>query len=193
MDMPKPTQPHASPPTATDPLTGASAGAGSSSVREIQRWFAYARWANSHMLAACETLDAESLRREVGTSFGSVLGTLEHMFGADWIWLERWQGRNPASWPAKGTMVTVGDFRDAWAGLDAERARFLDKLDASRLDEPLRYRNMKGDEFEYPLGQLLFHVSNHATYHRGQVMQLVRQLGGTVRSTDYLYWLPEAG
>lgn len=162
-------------------------------LHQIKRWYAYARWANGHMLTACDTLDSESLRRDVGISFGSVLGTLEHMFGADWIWLERWQGRSPASWPAKGTMVTVADFRDAWAGLDAERARFLDTLDESRFHEPLRYRNLKGDEFEYPLGQLLFHVSNHATYHRGQVMQLVRQHGGTVKSTDYLYWLPEAG
>jgi len=165
-------------------------------LQEVKRWYSYARWANNHMLAACETLDAESLARDVGTSFVSVLGTLEHMYGADWIWLERWQGRSPASWPAKGTMTTVGDFRRAWSGLDAERARFLDALDAldvSRLSEPLRYVNLKGETFEYPLGQLLFHVSNHATYHRGQVMQLVRQLGGTVKSTDYLYWLPEAG
>ncbi len=158
----------------------------------IKRWYAYAHWANGHMLTACDTLDSESLQRDVGISFGSVLGTLEHMFGADWIWLERWQGRSPASWPAKGTMTTIDDFRDAWTVLDADRARFLDSIDGSQLSQPIRYRNLKGETFEYPLGQLLFHVSNHATYHRGQVMQLVRQLGGTVKSTDYLYWLPES-
>lgn len=193
MDMPKPTSSPAASSTSADPSMGAATGTAMPALREIRRWYAYARWANGHMLAACDTLDAESLMRDVGTSFGSVLGTLEHLYGADWIWLERWLGRSPSSWPAKGTMTSVADFRDAWSRLDAERARFLDALDDSRVTQSIRYRNLKGDEFEYPLGQLLFHVSNHATYHRGQVMQLVRQHGGTVKSTDYLYWLPEAG
>lgn len=160
---------------------------------EVNRWYAYTRWANAHMLDACATLDAESLVRDMGTSFGSVLGTLEHMYGADWIWLERWHGRAPAGFPAKGAYGTVDSIRTAWAMLETERTLFLSTLDDGALAEPLRYRNIKGDVFEYPLGQLLMHVSNHATYHRGQVMQLVKQLGGAVKSTDYLYWLPDAG
>ena len=145
------------------------------------------------MLSACETLTADALGREQGTSFGSVLGTLEHMYGADWVWMERWHGRVPTSFPAKGTLRTVADFRAAWAAFDAEREVFLSALTPARLAEPLAYRNMKGEAFEYPLGSLLLHVSNHATYHRGQVMQLVRQLGGTATSTDFLFWLPEEG
>jgi len=109
----------------------------------------------------------------------------------DWVWMERWQGRFPSAFPAKGTLHTVADLRAAWASLDTGREEFLSSLTAARLDEPLAFRNMKGDAFEYPLGSLLLHVSNHATYHRGQVMQLVRQLGGTVSSTDVLFWLAE--
>ena len=162
-------------------------------LREVSRLYAYTGWANAHMLDACATLEAESLVRDMGTSFGSVLGTLEHMFGADWIWLERWNGRVPVGFPAKGTYGTVDSLRVAWAMLEDERTRFLSTLDDAKLAEPMRYRNTRGDAFEYPLGQLLMHVSNHATYHRGQVMQLVKQMGGTVKSTDYLYWLPQAG
>ncbi len=162
-------------------------------LREVRRLYAYTRWANAHMLDACATLDAESLVRDMDTSFGSVLGTLEHLFGADWIWLERWNGRIPSGFPAKGTHGTVDSLRAAWTMLEDERTRFLSTLDEAKLAEPLRYRNTRGDAFAYPLGQLLMHVSNHATYHRGQVMQSVRQLGGTVKTTDYLYWLPEAG
>lgn len=160
-------------------------------LSQVRRWYAYARWANARMLAACDTLSADALQREQGTSFGSVLGTLEHMYGADWVWMERWQGRFPSAFPAKGTLHTVADLRAAWASLDTGREEFLSSLTAARLDEPLAFRNMKGDAFEYPLGSLLLHVSNHATYHRGQVMQLVRQLGGTVSSTDLLFWLAE--
>jgi uncharacterized damage-inducible protein DinB len=143
------------------------------------------------MLGACETLTPEALGREQGTSFGSVLGTLEHLYGADWVWMERWQGRIPTGFPAKGTLATIAHFRAAWSALDAEREAFLSALTPGRLAEPLAYRNLKGESFSLPLGDLLHHVSNHATYHRGQVMQLVRQLGGTATSTDFLYWLPE--
>jgi len=160
-------------------------------LNEIRRWFAYTRWANDHMLDACETVDPTALSRDVGASFGSLHGTLEHLYSADWVWLERFQGRNPSSWPARGTLKTVGNFREAWASLAVERARFVDALDARRLGEPFAYRNLKGEAFSYPLGDLLRHVSNHATYHRGQVMQMVRQLGGTARSTDYVLWLRE--
>lgn len=161
-------------------------------LRDITRWFTYARWANAHMLDACDTIDAAALTRDLGSSFGTILGTIEHTYGADWIWLERWLGRSPAGFPAKGSIVTIDGFRTAWTALADERDRWLSSLDAAQLSAPLKYRNTKGESFEYPLGDLLFHVSNHATYHRGQVMQMVRQLGGSVKSTDFLYWLPEA-
>lgn len=161
-------------------------------LREINRWYAYARWANTRMLDACETLPVETLSRETGSSFASVLGTLEHLYGADWIWLERFEGRPRAVFPPKGAYPTVASIREAWDALQGRREAFLASLTAARLAEPLRYTNMKGEAMAYPLGDLLFHLSNHATYHRGQVMQSVRQLGGRVQSSDYLYWLPHA-
>ncbi|MHB1313009.1 MAG: DinB family protein [Gemmatimonadaceae bacterium] len=183
-----------SPTPSLDPSTPpALPTAGHERLTQIRRWYAYGRWAHAKMLTACETLGDDALGRDQGSSFGSVLGTLEHMYGADWVWLERWQGRIPASFPAKGTLRAIADFRAAWAALDAERKAYLLALTPARLDEPLAYRNLKGDAFALPLGDLLHHVSNHATYHRGQVMQFVRQLGGTAVSTDFLYWLPEEG
>jgi uncharacterized damage-inducible protein DinB len=155
----------------------------------IRRWFAYARWANGHMLAACATLPEGVLSRTDGSSFGSILGTLEHLYGADWIWLERFHGVSPTAFPAKGTLHTVADVRQAYEALYERRDAWLGALTAERLAEPLSYKNTKGDAFSLPLGEVLYHVANHATYHRGQVMQAVRQAGGTVTSTDYFLWL----
>jgi len=55
--------------------------------------------------------------------------------------------------------------------------------------QPLSYVNFKGETFKYPLGETLVHVANHGTYHRGQVATLLRQLGRTPASTDYLRYL----
>jgi uncharacterized damage-inducible protein DinB len=156
---------------------------------DIRRWFAYARWANDHMLAACDTLPQGVLAKSDGSSFGSILGTLEHLYGADWIWLERFHGVSPTAFPAKGTLQTVADVHGVYGALYERRDAWLAALSADRLTEPLAYRNMKGDAFSLPLGEVLYHVANHATYHRGQVMQTVRQAGGTVTSTDYFLWL----
>jgi len=155
----------------------------------IRRWFAYARWANDHMLEACDTLPEGALTRADGSSFGSIAGTLEHLYGADWIWLERFHGVSPTSFPAKDTLHTVADVRAAYAALYERREAWLAALPAEQLTKPLAYRNLKGEAFSLPLGEVLYHVANHATYHRGQVMQAVRQAGGTVTSTDYFLWL----
>ncbi|HEY3288085.1 MAG TPA: DinB family protein [Gemmatimonadaceae bacterium] len=161
-------------------------------LHEIRRWYAYADWANAHMLDACDTLDPAALTREMGTSFGSVLGTLQHLYGADWVWSERFLGRSPTAGPALDALTSVPALREAWGRLAAERSRMLDTIDPAQTAAPLAYRNLKGEAFAWPLGDLLFHVSNHATYHRGQVMQMVRQLGGTARSTDFVLWLAAA-
>jgi uncharacterized damage-inducible protein DinB len=161
-------------------------------LREIQRWFRYARWANAHMFDACATLTADSFTRDMGTSFGSVHGTVEHLIGADWVWLERWHGRSPSAFANKGMHVTVDALRGAWNALDEQRTSFLATLDEDALAAPFRYRTMKGDAMEFPMGDTLLHISNHATYHRGQIIQLVKQLGGTVRSTDFILWLAES-
>ena len=101
MDKPSPTWSDDASSISADASTGAANGAAMPVLREIRRWCACARWANRRMLAACDTLDTEALRRDVGSSFGSVLGTLEHVYGADWLWLQRWQGRSPTAWPAR--------------------------------------------------------------------------------------------
>jgi uncharacterized damage-inducible protein DinB len=161
-------------------------------LRDVRHWYAYARWANGLMLDACETVPTESLARETGSSFGSIFGTLHHLHAADWLWLERFEGRSTAAFPPRDERETVASYRAAWDELQGRRDAYLASLTEERLAEPLAYRNMKGEPMAYPLGELLFHVSNHATYHRGQVMQAVRQSGGRVASSDYLYWLPLA-
>lgn len=66
---------------------------------------------------------------------------------------------------------------------------FAESLTAERMAEPLTYVNFKGNTFTYPLGETLVHIANHGTYHRGQVATLLRQLGKTPVSTDYLLYL----
>src|SRR5262245_66362953 len=81
-------------------------------ITGIRELFTYTEWANARVLSAAEQLPPEELLRDVRISHKSILGTLLHVAGADWIWLERWQGNSP-----------VG--QDVWVGWTPDDARSL--------------------------------------------------------------------
>ena len=155
----------------------------------IAKLFAYGRWASERTLASVADLDPAQFAQEVGGSFGSVHGTLVHLYGADWVWLERWQGRSPRALPTGQDASTLDALSRMWRQIQQKQMDFVEALAPERLPRPLTYVNFKGDTFTYPLGEILIHVANHGTYHRGQVATLLRQLGKTPTSTDYLRYL----
>ena len=142
----------------------------------------YSRWASERSIEAARALNDEELTRDLGSSQGGVLGTLTHLYQADRIWLSRLRGTprftlgDPdESWTldslAEGWKQTAGEFRDWLSGSDD-------------LQAVLTYRNLAGQEHQLPIWQVILHVVNHATYHRGQITTMLRQLGHTPIATD---------
>lgn len=157
-------------------------------LETLRDLYAYNRWANARSLEGASAVSASDFTKEVGGSFASLRGTLAHMYGAEWIWLERWRGNSPRSLPFALDFPDVAAIRLRWQDVEREQNGFLDALDPARLDEVLSYVNLKGETFAYPLRRMLQHVVNHATYHRGQITTLLRQLGATPLSTDLLLY-----
>ena len=157
-------------------------------LETIRDLYAYNRWANARSLEGASTVSSGDFTKEVGGSFASLRGTLAHMYGAEWIWLERWRGNSPQSLPFALDFPDIEVIRSRWRDLEREQTGFLDALDPARLGEVLSYVNLKGETFAYPLRRMLQHVVNHATYHRGQITTLLRQLGATPLSTDLLLY-----
>jgi uncharacterized damage-inducible protein DinB len=159
------------------------------SPADIAKLFAYGRWANDQTLASVSSLGADEFVQAVGGSFGSVQGTLVHLYGADWVWLERWHGRSPRALPTAKEATTIDALSQMWKKVLEKQREFVEALSEERMAQPLTYVSFKGDSFTYPLGEVLVHLVNHGTYHRGQVATLLRQLGKTPVSTDYLRYL----
>lgn len=151
---------------------------------EIRRLYAYNRWANLLFLEALSHLTDEELGRGLGGSFPNVAATLVHLFGAEWLWLERWKGTSPGGLPGVEGLNSVAAVRARWDALWEEQQAFLAPLGDADLARPVTYRNLAGHEFTQPLAELLRHVVNHATYHRGQLTTFLRQLGHGAPSTD---------
>jgi uncharacterized damage-inducible protein DinB len=160
-------------------------------IPEITELYAFNRWANGRVLGAVEALDAEQLDRDLGSSFPSVRGTLTHALGAEWIWLRRWKGTSPTGLPADWDLATLDAIRGRWAEVEREQAEFVDALGPADLERVVEYRNTKGDPFASRMGDMLRHVVNHSTYHRGQVITMLRQLGAAGVTTDFILYCRE--
>lgn len=159
---------------------------------EARQLAEYHVWARERALVAAAALSPEAFLRDLGNSFGSVRDTLAHLYGADEVWLSRWRGGSPRSLPPPGRFVDLAALRTAWAQLDPDFFAFVMGLDAAGLARPLTYQAFNGQSATLTYAQMLQHVVNHGSYHRGQVTTLLRQLGAAApQSMDFVAFLRE--
>jgi|SRR5438067_62002 len=157
-----------------------------STLRDTLELFAFNRWANELTLDAAATLTPEQYARPLGGSFPSLRATLQHMMGAEISWLARFHGEVGGRFPDLSVYDDVPKLRAQWDDVWADQQRYLATLTEESLRGPLPFRFRDGTEGTQPLVEALRHVVNHASYHRGQVVMLIRQLGGIPAGTDYI-------
>lgn len=163
-------------------------------LTDIEQLFNYTEWANNLAMDAAAKLPDDSLRRDVCCSHQSIFGTLLHMAGAEWIWLERWNGRSPAKTEAWSQWTTescadLDALKARWREIVERRWKYVAELDVAKLTAELSYKLLSGDPCSMRLVDQMQHVANHATMHRGQVVGMIRQLGIVPPSTDLLFYL----
>jgi uncharacterized damage-inducible protein DinB len=157
----------------------------------IRQLYEYNGWADRRILAMASKLTNEDFIRPMGNSFSSVRDTLAHILGAEWIWLERWQGRSPKALLEAATFPKVESLESRWETVEHDQKQFIEALTPQRLAEELAYLNQGGQRYSYPLWQQMVHVVNHSSYHRGQITTMLRQLGGEAVNTDLLVYYDE--
>jgi uncharacterized damage-inducible protein DinB len=158
-------------------------------MNALPEQFAYTIWANQLVLDAVEKLGAEQFLRPMDSSFSSLRDTLVHLMWAEWIWLERWEGRSPPEVFDPANFPTVASVRERWKEIEARRERLVGRMQSGEEERRLSYVNTRGERWEYTLGQMMQHVVIHSAYHRGQVVTMLRQLGAAAPTTDYLVFV----
>jgi uncharacterized damage-inducible protein DinB len=159
-------------------------------LAEAKVLLAYNVWANRRLLDAAGALPGLLCERDLGTSFGSVGGTLRHIAWGEWLWLGRWRETAPRGTdPRNADNLTALATR--WAEIGREQLDFLSALRSPDLGRSVTYENPPGTPWTYPVAEMMRHVVNHSTYHRGQVASLMRQLGHTPEPTDYLVYFDD--
>jgi uncharacterized damage-inducible protein DinB len=155
---------------------------------DLGRLLDYTVWANHRVTRAAALLPIVDFKRDLSSSHGGVRGTLVHMMGAEHIWLERWKGVSGARPFDEGEFKDVVALRDRWTILEEHRAAWFKSLRKDEVNEIVLYKNKDGRSFEAPLAHLVQHVVNHSTYHRGQVVTLLRILGSRGVASDMTAW-----
>jgi uncharacterized damage-inducible protein DinB len=152
----------------------------------------YHYWARGRILDAAEPLTAEQFTRNLGNSFPSVRDTLVHLLSADWVWCARWQGEVPQAMLDPVTFPDVASIRAVWAEHEPKVRAVLDRFGENGTTRLIEYRTFNGVSQAQPFWQILQHVVNHGSYHRGQITTMLRQLGATPpKSVDLIAFYRE--
>ncbi len=154
-------------------------------VEDIARLYAYNQWANAKFVAAAAALTEAQFTAQVTSSFSSLRDTLAHMVWVELAWLRRWKGESAGAAPAWLESPTLPTLRGRLAEIERDRDRFLAELSAEQLERTVHYRLLSGTARRGRLADLLVHVVNHSTYHRGQLTTILRQLGASPPKSDF--------
>jgi len=150
--------------------------------------FRYNAWANERMAASLIRLAPEALTQDLGGSFPTARDTFAHLISAEWIWLQRWRGVNPAEAPGWVASSDLTQLLRQLQEVEAERSVFLAGLSEADLESLCSFTLLSGKPASQRLRDLLIHVANHSTYHRGQLAAMLRRLGSPALSTDFLVY-----
>lgn len=150
--------------------------------------FDYTLWATSKLLDAAGRLSAEELTRDMQVSHTSLLGTLQHIYYADRIWLARLEKRMLASFIDPEPGPDVAALKEHWPVVIKGLHDFVELMPEELVTTPLTFQRLNGDVQHVTHWKVLLHIVNHATLHRGQVMAMLRQLGHVPPGTDYLFF-----
>jgi uncharacterized damage-inducible protein DinB len=137
----------------------------------------YHYWARDRLLDALEPLTPEQLNHDTGSSFKSIRETLVHIYAAESAWYSRWQGNSPTALLPSDQFSDLASVRRAWSEHEAKMRAFLEGLDEDGIARAFDYKLLSGHTGSSPFWQMLQHVVNHASYHRGQVTTMLRQIG----------------
>jgi len=139
----------------------------------------YNNWADKISIEWLNQINDEQWEQTVESSFSSVKATATHIVSAKKIWIDFWtKVPNPAylSSEFKGTKT---ELIEIWQNKSVDLKNFIENFPEEDYEKPITFIYPNGKEGQMIFWQTFPHFVNHATYHRGQLVTLLRQAGFT--------------
>ena len=152
----------------------------------LQHYAAYNIWATKIIIDRINKLPEEKLTQEVTSSFSSIYKTVQHMWRAEELW---WQRMKLVENPVAQSDHFTGSFAELYSQFSKQSLlwkEWIDKAGDMQLNHVFAFIRSK-EQIKMVVHDMLLHVFNHATFHRGQLVTMLRQLGETdkIPSTDF--------
>ncbi len=150
---------------------------------------AYEYWANKRLLDVVLSLGNVQQEQPIMSSFPSIHKTCLHMWDASCIWWQRLQRQEQIVVPSLSFHPSMADVAKGLLSQNKQWHEWIASAEETELVKELSYRTMKGDAFVQPIKDILLHLNNHGTYHRGQLVTMLRQVGvDNIPQTDYILY-----
>ncbi len=159
-------------------------------MKEILSQYAtYNIWANKELLKVILSLNKEQQQQTIESSFNSIQKTIAHVWDAESIWWQRLKLQEQITRPSETENLTIEIIATHWQQQSNQWEAWVHNANDVQLNHVFAYQNTKREQFKQPVWQMLLHLFNHGTYHRGQLVTMLRQVGVTpIPATDFGMW-----
>jgi uncharacterized damage-inducible protein DinB len=158
----------------------------------LESYSKYNLWGNAKLTEFLLNLDPELLDKELISSFNTIRKTVYHIWDAEVIWYKRLNGVSVTDWPSKDFKGNDQDFFRKFIEQSSKFTSFVSDKSEAELQADFKYQSLDGKEYQNPVADTILHVMNHSTFHRGQLITMLRNVGFIeLSSTDYITFIRE--
>jgi uncharacterized damage-inducible protein DinB len=158
----------------------------------LKQYTKYNIWANERICRMMGKANPDLLDKEYKSSYPSIRKTAYHIWDAEAIWLKRLAGKSLKEWPSEKFSGNFLDFQNELLGGSGKLFMYVLNKDIKQLEGILKYKNINGVQFSNKIVHIIQHVCNHGTFHRGQIVTMLREAGQTdLVPTDFIAFMRE--
>lgn len=150
----------------------------------------YNLWANKQLLQTVVQLNSEQQQQNIVSSFSSIHATVFHLLDAESIWWQRLKLQEPIAIPSvQQKDATIQEIIQELLKQSELWLNWVITANEAQIQHVFAYQNSKKEQFKQPVWQMLLHLFNHSTYHRGQLVTMLNQLAiKKIPATDFIHW-----
>ena len=153
----------------------------------LQQYAAYNLWGNKIITERIAQLPMDSIHKETNSSFSSIYKTIVHLMDVESIWWQRLKLQEHVEWPGKSFDGNFEELSQQLIFLSKQWNDWVLNANEVNLTHVFGYQNSKKEYFKQPVYEMLLHLFNHQTFHRGQVVTMLRQNGvEKIPATDFI-------
>ncbi|MEO6404358.1 MAG: DinB family protein [Ferruginibacter sp.] len=156
----------------------------------LGQYAAYNLWANQRITDCINNLADDQINKEIKSSFSSLQKTLLHLWDVESVWWQRLKLQENVQWPGEIFSGTIMELNQQLMLQSKQWKEWVDIATEAALEHEFIYKNSKKDQFKQPVYEVLQHLFNHQSFHRGQIITMLRQVDAKeIPNTDLIAFL----